>query len=112
MLIGRPETNKVTAALASALPVVFEANAVTVRGKRHEGSDVGVSLIHPNPKNPDEYVVLHAGVGAQGTLESRHLPALVPDFIVYDRRIVALRGALTLGKVGVRDGGFFNATWK
>jgi hypothetical protein len=112
VLVGRPETNKVTAALASALPVVFEANAVTVRGKRHEGADVGVSLIHPNPKNPEEYVVLHAGVGARGTLESRHLPALVPDFIVYDRRIVALRGALTLGKVGVRDGGFFDASWK
>jgi hypothetical protein len=112
VLVGRPETNKVTAELAGALPVTFEPNAVTVRGKRYEGADVGVSLIHPNPKNPDEYVVLHAGVTAQGTLESRHLPALVPDYIVYDHRLTALRGALLLGATPVLAGGFFDAHWK
>jgi hypothetical protein len=112
ILIGRPETNKIAAALADALPVHFEKNALTFRGKRHEGADVGISLIHPNPKNAGEYVVLHAGVGPQGTLASRHVPALAPDYVVYDRRIIALRSTLVLWGTPVRDGGFFDGSWK
>jgi hypothetical protein len=112
ILVGRPATNKITALFASSFPITFEANAVTVRKKRHEGADVGVAVIQPNPKNADEYLVLYAGVNRAGTLEARHLPQLVPDFIVYDKRITALREALTLGKVKVRDGGFFDASWK
>ncbi|HEY4120912.1 MAG TPA: alpha/beta hydrolase-fold protein, partial [Byssovorax sp.] len=111
ILVGRPATNRVTASLIASLPVRFEPNAVTVRGVRYEGADVGVSLIYPNPRDTDEYVVLHAGVTAAGTRASRHLPALVPDYIVYDHRLTALRGALLLGATPVLAGGFFDAHW-
>jgi dienelactone hydrolase len=112
ILVGRPATNRVTAALAGALGLAFEPGAVTVRGKRYAGADVGVSIIRPNPRNPDEYVVVHAGVTSSGTLASRHLPWLVPDYLVYDGRITALRGALLLGAAPVLDGGFFDASWR
>ena len=112
VLIGGPASNRVTADFISALPVRFEANAVTLRGKRYEGRDVGVSLIHPHPKNEAEYVVLHAGIGERGTLASRHLPQLVPDCLVYDGRITAQRGELLLDKRAVLDGGFFDQSWR
>ena len=112
ILIGRPETNKVTASLAASLPVTFEKDALVFRKKRQEGADVGIALVQPNPKNADEYLVLYAGASRAGTLAARHLPQLVPDYVVFDKRIVALRNALTLGKVKVRDGGFFDASWK
>lgn len=112
ILIGGPTSNRVTADFLSALPVRFEANALTVRGKRYEGRDVGVSLIHPHPKNEAEYVVLHAGVGERGTLASRHLPQLVPDYLVYDGRITVQRGELLLDKRVVLDGGFFDQNWQ
>src|SRR5262249_38185284 len=111
-LIGAPRTNKVVRALIDSLPVRFEDDAVVLRGERHVGEDVGVSLIAPNPRDPNEYVVLHAGVGYRGTLLSRHLPQLVPDFLVYDERILGERGELLLGKHVVRAGGFFGDDWK
>ena len=112
ILIGGPASNRVTADFISSLPVRFEANALTVRGKRYEGRDLGVSLIHPHPKNEAEYIVLHAGVGDRGTLASRHLPQLVPDYLVYDGRITVQRGELLLDKRTVLEGGFFDQSWQ
>jgi hypothetical protein len=112
VLIGNPASNRVTAELIDALPVRFEADAITLRGKRFPGRDVGVSLIYPHPKSEGEYVVLHAGVGERGTLASRHLPQLVPDYLVYDARITAQRGDTLLDKRAVLDGGFFDASWR
>jgi poly(3-hydroxybutyrate) depolymerase len=112
VLIGGPASNKITAALAASLPAQFEPGAVVLRGKRHEGADVGVSFICPHPRDPNEYVVVHAGTGFQGTLASRHLPQLAPDFLVYDRRITVMRGELLLDRRAVRDGGFWGDDWK
>lgn len=112
VLIGGPTSNRVTAALIDALPVRFEPNALLFKGKRYEGANVGVSLIYPHPKAPDEYIVLHAGVGYQGTLASRHLPQLVPDYLVYDARITVQRGETLLDKRVALDGGFFDQDWR
>lgn len=71
--MGGPASNRVTRALAEALPVRFDEKGLTLRGKRYEGESVGVSLIVPNPRNAEEYVVLHAGVGTRGTLLARRL---------------------------------------
>ncbi|MDC0743344.1 prolyl oligopeptidase family serine peptidase [Polyangium mundeleinium] len=111
VLIGNTRSNRVTALLESALPVRFEPSALTFRGKRHEGEDVGVSFIHPHPRNPDEYVVVHAGVGSAGTLASRHLPRFAPDFVVYDGRITVQRGGHVLDRRVALDGGFFGIDW-
>lgn len=112
VLIGGPTSNKVTALFAGSLPAQFEANAIVLRGKRHEGEDVGVSFIYPHPRDPNEYVVVHAGTTFQGTLASRHLPQLAPDFLVYDRRITVMRGELLLDRRAAQDGGFFDDGWK
>ena len=111
VLIGNSRSNRVTALLEASLPVRFEPSALIFRGKRHEGEDVGVSFIHPHPRNPDEYVVVHAGVGAPGTLASRHLPRFSPDFVVYDGRITVQRGGHLLDRRVARDGGFFGIDW-
>ncbi len=112
ILVGGPANNRVTRALADALPVRFDEKGLTLRGKRHEGESVGVSLIFPSPRNPEEYVLLHAGVGPRGTLAARHLPALAPDFLVYDERLTSARGGLLLGARAVLDGGFFDKHWR
>ncbi len=111
VLIGNPRSNRVTALLEAALPVRFEPTALTFRGKRHEGEDVGISFIHPHPRNPDEYVVVHAGTSFAGTLASRHLPRFSPDYLVYDGRITVQRGGHLLDRRVVRDGGFFGIDW-
>lgn len=112
ILVGGPASNKITRALLDALPVRFDDKGLTLRGKRHEGDSVGVSLIVPNPRNAEEYLVLHAGVGARGTLLARQLPSLVPDYLVYDERLASPRGGLLLGARAVLDGGFFDKQWR
>lgn len=112
VLIGNPRSNRVTAELIASLPVRFEPGALIFRGQRYEGAGVGVSFIHPNPRDPSEYVVLHAGVGRRGTLASRHLPRLAPDFLVYDEGITVGRADMLLGEREVLAGGFFDETWR
>lgn len=112
VLIGGPSSNKITATFAASLPVTFEPNAIVLRGKRYEGEDTGVSFIYPHPRDPAEYIVIHAGATFLGTLASRHLPQLAPDFLVYDRRVTAMRGELLLDKRSAKDGGFFDDDWK
>lgn len=112
VLIGGPSSNRITALFAASLPVQFEPKALVLRGKRYEGDDVGVSFIYPHPRDAKEYVVVHAGTTFRGTLASRHLPQLAPDFLIYDQRITAMRGELLLDRRKVLDGGFFDETWK
>jgi predicted esterase len=112
VLIGNPASNRITAELAGALPVQFEPDAVVLRGTRYPGKNVGVSFIAPNPRDPAEYVVVHAGVSRRGTLASRHLPELAPDYLVYDDGIAVARGGLLLGDRKVLAGGFFDDTWR
>lgn len=111
ILIGNPRTNSITARFIDHLPVKFGDDHLTLGARRHEGEDVGVSLIHPHPLNPDEYLVLHAGVGVAGTLAARHLPELVPDFVVYDRRFAVQRWNTLMDRRQPLDGGFFTDAW-
>ena len=61
ILYGSPDMNAVAARVQGALPIRIETDAVTIGGKRYEGKDVGVKFCHPNPLNPDRYVVVCAG---------------------------------------------------
>lgn len=112
VLIGGPASNRTTALFAAELPVRFEPGAIVLRGKRHEGDGVGVSLIYPHPRDPAEYVVLHAGVGFRGTLYSRHLPRLAPDYLVYDARLTVQKSGNLLDRRVALDGGFFDDAWR
>lgn len=112
VLIGNAKSNRWTALFEPSLPVKFEPSAMTFRGKRYEGTNVGVAFIHPHPRNAQEYVVVHAGVGVVGTLASRHLPRFSPDFLVYDERMTAQRGGHLLDQRQVLEGGFFDLDWK
>ncbi len=112
VLVGNPASNAVTASVADRLPVRFEPDALTLGGRRFAGADVGVSLIHSSPFDPDQYVVLHAGVTAEGTLSARYLPEHVPDFLVYDARMRAEFWNRVLDPRVALAGGFFGPGWE
>ena len=112
ILVGNPSENAVVARFAASLPVKFEAGAIVVQGKRYEGESTGVSFIAPRPDDPDEYVVVHAGLGERAVLASRFLPRYLPDFVVYDDRITSERGGLLFGDRPVIAGGFFGDGWE
>lgn len=114
ILIGRPATNLITARATEALTQAglrFEGQAMTLGEHRFEGGTVGVSLIRPSPFDPAHYLVVHAGLGPEGTLSSRYLPEFAPDFLVYDSGLREVFGDRILGKRQVLAGGFFDEQW-
>ncbi len=112
VLVGGPPSNLLARRWADSLPARFEPGAITVRGKRHEGPDVAVSLIAPRPGDPERVVVLHGSLSERGTLAARHLPRYLPDWVLYDARIASERGGLLFGTRPTLDGGFFDGSWR
>ncbi len=111
VLVGGPDDNAITKKMAGSLPVRFEGGEIVVRDKHYRGEGVGVSFIAPRPDDPDEYVVVHAGLDEAGLLASRFLPRYLPDYVVYDARTSIERSGLLLDQRPYLAGGFFSEAW-
>jgi predicted esterase len=122
VLIGGPRSNKLTAAIATLLPVEVQPDGIVLRGERHAGSHLGTSLIFPGPesffgdgatkRSTTRYVVLHAGTTPRATLAARMLPRYLPDFVVYDAAAFGERGGLLMNTRPASAAGFFSETWQ
>jgi hypothetical protein len=67
LLIGRPETNAVTARVAKALPVTFGPASFVLRGETYAHPGSAVVAAGCNPLNPRYSVVAYAGLGGEAT---------------------------------------------
>jgi hypothetical protein len=61
ILFGDPGSNAVLAKVLDKLPVKWTKDAIVVAGKKYDPATHGVSLIFPNPLNPQRYVVVNSG---------------------------------------------------
>ncbi len=111
-LIGNPASNSVLARIADRLPIHFEPGAIVAGGRRHEGAEVGTMFVHPNPENPDRYVLVVAGVTEHGTALADHLPELVPDWVIFDRGVIPAQGMTLIHGASFRDAGFFDRSFR
>lgn len=116
LLLGRPAENSVTARIADRLPIRFDDDAFLIDGKRYEGRDVGLAMIHPNPLNPDRYVAIFAGAYYGQTLPVNHPFDSIPDYIIFESRPAATPAEGSSGVFGEPDrhlaAGFFNSQWQ
>ena len=122
ILLGTPEQNLLTRAIASSLPARFEPRALTIAGTRHEGDDLATSFIAPRPlgfegeltkqRHTTGYVVVHAATTARAALAIRTLPRFLPDWVVYDASLAKQKGGLLFDQRPVRAGGFFSERWE
>lgn len=115
VLIGNPASNLVTRQMEkdlAAAGITFEPHALVFGERRFEGDQIGLSTARPSPFDPDHMVVLHAGVGAEGTLSARYLPDFVPDYVIYDDGMRAAYGDRILGARQILAGGFYDARWR
>jgi len=75
LLVGRPATNRLSARLAKALPVVFGTASFTLAGETYAHPLTAVVAAGPNPMAADRSVVIFAGLSAEGTwMCPRHFP--------------------------------------
>jgi hypothetical protein len=70
LLIGRPDTNAVTARFQGALPVTYGSQSFTVRGETYAHAGSAVIAAAENPLNPRCSVVAAVGLGAASTLRT------------------------------------------
>ena len=76
LVIGRPETNAVTARVARGLPVAFGAASFILRKETYAHAGSAVIAAGENPFNPRYSVVVYAGLGAEATW---HCVQRLPD---------------------------------
>lgn len=114
VLVGGSQSNVVTRRLEGRLPihVTTQPPEVRVGSKKYEGSGLGATFVYPNPEQPAQYVVVIAGTDVSGTLRAMSMPDMLPDYLVYDRRLAPARGQLTLGRAEIVDGGQFDERWQ
>ena len=80
LLVGRPETNAVTARFRSALPVTFGSGSFLVRGLTYAHPGSAVIAAADNPLARRYSVVVLAGLSAESTLRA------VPVLMVRDQK--------------------------
>lgn len=101
VLFGTPRENALVAKVADRLPVKFLADGVEVRGKAYRGPGVGLTMVYPNPLNPERYVLLLPSDYAGGS------PLDLPDYVVGKR--VEGKGRVSQQ---VLAKGWFDARWR
>jgi hypothetical protein len=75
LLVGRPATNRLSARLAKALPVVFGTTSFTLAGETYAHPLTALVAAGPNPLAADRSVVIFAGLSAEATwFCPRHFP--------------------------------------
>jgi hypothetical protein len=67
LLVGRPETNSVTARLAKDLPITFGVASFVVRDETFAHERSSVIAAGPRPDDPKSEVVVFAGLSAEAT---------------------------------------------
>ncbi len=113
VLVGGPESNALTKRLDDRLPIHVTTNPPAVRAGASEfkGDELGAAFIYPNPDKPDRYVVVLAGVDVPGTLRAMSLPDMLPDFVVFDRRLRPARGQFVMAPAEPVWAGAFDERW-
>ena len=61
ILFGDPGSNAVLAKVLAKLPVKWTKSGMEVGGKPYDPATHGLSMIYPNPLNPNRYIVINSG---------------------------------------------------
>jgi hypothetical protein len=109
VLWGDPASNQLLARIADKLPIRWNAKGVHVGAKTYAADHHVPVLIHPNPLNPNKYVVLNSGFTFREydyLNNARQVPKL-PDYAIVD-----VNSPVTSRLPGaIVDVGFFTERW-
>lgn len=66
VLFGDPGSNRVLARIADRLPITWTRESIVIGGKAYSAAEHVPVFIYPNPLNPQRYIIVNAGLSAQG----------------------------------------------
>jgi dienelactone hydrolase len=113
ILVGGPDANRVTAKLASKVPLRINGDVVTIGGKSFTAPDAGVQLLYPNPRNPERYVWIAASTSDPGLgFATPNFNQLVEwDFIIEDGHVPPAKEQVMRERTRVVSG-MFDQNWR
>ncbi len=102
VLIGPPWSNSALERIAHLLPMKILPDGIgmapdTFIAATPEFENLGAAFIARNPEALESRVVVIAGLTPLAMWQALSLPDLLPDWVVFDRRIARARGAFTAG---------------
>ena len=110
ILWGDRYSNRETARVIDRLPLKWDRQTLSLRGRDYPAARHAAALIYPNPEQPDKYVVLNSGPTfreGHDRTNSLQNPKL-PDWAVIDLSLPPSN--LAPGKIA--DAGFFDEAWR
>ncbi len=111
VLVGTSEDHSLLAEVGGKLPIRVARGQVAIGAKHFSKSGTGAIFVYPNPRHRDRLLVVVTGVDAAGIWRALSLPALLPDFLVYDEGLALAAGEQVLGRARVLAGGMFDEHW-
>ncbi len=113
LLVGGADANRVTAKLASKLPLQVTNRQITIDGKSFDAKDAALQMMYPNPLNPDRYVLIVASTSTEGMYFNQINPQQLPslDYVITDGRLPAYKQKASGQQVMVVTGMFDN-NWR
>ncbi len=108
VLVGTPDSHAWLRRHGSSLPVRTEMGALKIGTRDFPGPGVGAVFIAQSPFRRDRSWLVITARDAAGLYLSRSLPALLPDYIVFDERVAAAAGEQVLGETPVLAAGFWD----
>jgi dienelactone hydrolase len=113
LLIGGPDANAVTRKLAASLPLRISGGEVVIAGRTFEAPDAAVTMIHPNPLNPERYVVVTTSTSPAGMNFFSPLGNEMTqfDYVIVDGAVPNAHRGRTAEKVRLAAG-LFDRNWK
>ncbi len=110
--VGRPDDHQHLAAIHASLPIHITPSSIELSALRFPEPDVGVAFVYPDPNRRGRLLGVVSGNGPEGLWRVLALPALVPDFVVFDHGTDAAAGEPVLGPDAfLRAAGFFRSDW-
>jgi len=110
ILWGDPQSNSVLSRIVKDLPIGWSQDQISVGEQTFPAESHALIAIHPNPLNPDRYVVLNSSFTFRDYAylnNARQVPML-PDWAVVD--VSTPPNAVWPGKIAAAD--FFDEQWR
>ncbi len=111
--VGIPSDHCWLAAIAARLPIRVNAQSLEVGDKPLSGNELGAFFVYPDPTRPQRLLGVLTAPTVAGLYRALSLPALLPDYVVYDRHVLPAQGQQVLGAgASIVMGGFFDQRWQ
>lgn len=107
VLVGFPDENTVLGKFADSFPIKINAHSISLPdGKSYPRRGHGLIMTYPNPRFPQRYVLVYAGLRWGSGRSPNHRFDCIPDFTIYSKETVA-----PAGYNRYLAAGFFDSDW-